>query len=459
LRTADCELRTARRAVSAARGGGALRKPRDGVPQSAARSLQLATLLTLISIQSVVSAGCDRSPTPDADPAAGPAPPSVPAGIDRTIRVLLLDRISTCSLACEQPFDLLDVNDGAVLARSQGASPLTVRFTADSIRFVELDHTFEERGLDLIPRGDKPVRVETPRGPRHYPGTLRFLLQPGAGAGPAGALINVVDMEDYLPGVVSAEMPASFHPQALRAQAIAARTYAWYNKAERAERDWDVTSTESSQVYIGTGEGVAAEAVQAVRDTAGVVCTWSAPDGERIFCTYYSSTCGGSTQAAGPVKNEPVIPPLAGNVICEYCSHSPALTWGPVRLSKAQITEQLRERYPRFRRIGPIEQIAVLEESPSGRPVRLGLLDAFDRGLQLEAENFRLTVDPAGRTIRSTFFTLVIERDSIVFQNGRGFGHGLGMCQYGADGLARAEGTAGQILSFYYPGSNLTRAY
>ncbi len=154
-----------------------------------------------------------------------------------------------------------------------------------------------------------------------------------------------------------------------------------------------------------------------------------------------------------------MIPPLAGNVTCDYCRDSPEYHWGPVRLACTRITEQLRQKYPKFRSIGPIERMEVVERTPGGRPVRLGLYDGSGRGVELEAENFRLAVDPTGREIRSTFFTPVDEADAIVLTDGRGFGHGIGMCQYGADALARSGRSAAQILTFYYPGSHITRAY
>ena len=79
--------------------------------------------------------------------------------------------------------------------------------------------------------------------------------------------------------------------------------------------------------------------------------------------------------------------------------------------------------------------------------------------VELEAEIFRLSVDPTGRIVRSTFFVPVVEQDAVVLTGGRGFGHGMGLCQYGAAALADAGWQASRILRFYYPGSQLTRAY
>jgi stage II sporulation protein D len=247
----------------------------------------------------------------------------------------------------------------------------------------------------------------------------------------------------------------------LRAQAIAARTYAWYEKQTMGHsRNWDVKATESSQMYIGTSrEGKAVEAESAVHDTQGLVCTWDSPEGERIFCTYYSSTCGGSTQNAAPVKNVPAIPPLMGGVACEFCRESPHYRWDPIRITKKRITQRLGDKYPKFKALGPIESMEVVECTPTGRPVRFSFKGESGRSLELEAENFRLAYDSNGREIPSTFFEPVVTPDAVVLENGRGWGHGLGLCQYGADGLAHTGQHAADILKFYYPGSHLTRAY
>jgi stage II sporulation protein D len=86
-------------------------------------------------------------------------------------------------------------------------------------------------------------------------------------------------------------------------------------------------------------------------------------------------------------------------------------------------------------------------------------VDGDGREIELEAENFRLAVDPTGQRIKSTWFEPIIEEQDIILNEGHGFGHGLGMCQYGADGMARAGAKAGTILRYYYPKSRLSRAY
>jgi stage II sporulation protein D len=201
-------------------------------------------------------------------------------------------------------------------------------------------------------------------------------------------------------------------------------------------------------------------AVEAAKKTRGLVCTWESPDGVEIFKTYFSSTCGGCTQSAERMHREDDIPPLAGGIRCLYCQHSPFYWWGPVRLSKQEITRSLRAHYPYFEKLGVIDDLAIVEKSSCGRPVRLRLRDEQGRSKELAAEDFRLAMDIGGLVLKSSFFRPVVEQASIVFTEGRGFGHGMGLCQYGADGMARNGGaTAEEIVRFYYPGARVRRAY
>jgi len=99
------------------------------------------------------------------------------------------------------------------------------------------------------------------------------------------------------------------------------------------------------------------------------------------------------------------------------------------------------------------------QQTDSGRAVRFRFYDARGREESLEAENFRLAVDPTGRQIMSTWFELVDEGDTVRFTKGKGFGHGVGLCQYGAESLAEQGRSAGEIIKHYYPESVLVRAY
>ena len=178
------------------------------------------------------------------------------------------------------------------------------------------------------------------------------------------------------------------------------------------------------------------------------------------MCMFYSSCCGGTTQNVTNIKrNFPSVPPLAGGVRCDCykTAKGKTYTWPATSVSKSEVTSKLVARYPKLRALGRIEHIQVVERTAAGRPKILELLGAGGQASRMLAEDLRLAV--GSRVIRSTNCDIRSERERFVFANGRGFGHGMGMCQWGAEAMARAGHPAADILKHYYPALNLTRAY
>lgn len=388
--------------------------------------------------------------------AAGSVPALAPEA--RRIRVLIQDHVQMCRLNVHEPFEVRRCTDDHILKGLTDPMSLEIRIEGGTISIPALNMAVDDP-IEIRPQGGVPSDLElVGESSRSYPGLIRFL--PATGAEEGGAIVNEVDVEEYLVGVVTAELHQGFHRTACRAQAIASRTYAWYRISERHGRgDWDLCATEGSQVYHGLGRAeLVPEATRAVHDTDGLVLTWDSPDGRRIFCTYYSSTCGGRTQPAGPVMRQLDIPPLGG-VVCDYCRDAPRYEWGPLTLSKAEVTSALRHRYEVFQEMGAITEIEVAQQDEGGRIVRVRLLDDRGRSQPLEAENFRLAVDPRGRRFQSTWFSLETREEDFCFLNGRGFGHGVGLCQYGAQGMSEQGMSTLEILRHYYPDSSVSRAY
>jgi stage II sporulation protein D len=399
--------------------------------------------------------------------AQGPAPPP---SVDRTIRALLARDVTETQVRCESGLLLAASETGLPLSAAEKHTKVHIAFLHDAIYVSPPGESVTHASIEVSSREEGALQVWLDDEWRSFRGTIRCILQDsrsgaaGDDAGStrrsAGAIVNVVDIESYLVGVVAAELTQSFHPQAFEVQAIIARTYAWYQKQVKGQsRDWDVWTTEKSQVYMGLRrQQKVPRAAEAVNATRGLVCTARAAEGERIFCTYYSSRCGGTTQAAvtGPGLIES--PVLCGGVACPYCESNP-YEWGPVKLSKSELTTRLAERFPVFARIGTVQEIQIAESTDESRPVRMTFVGASGRTWDLTAETFRLTVDPGGRELRSTHFTIREEGDRFIFTGGRGFGHGIGLCQYGANYLAEKGETALEILQHYYPGSSVRRAY
>ncbi len=384
----------------------------------------------------------------------------VAEAIDHTIRVRLLAGVPTAQIHVEGPFELIDTQAEEVLSRHESAAERQrVVFQQDRISLPDLALNLPMQSIDIVPDrpGESSVGLRVGERVLHFPGRLRLIREQGG----SGMVLNLAHIEDYLVGVVASELDRRFHPETFRAQSIAARTYAWYHKRTLGmRRDWDVTADEQTQVYLGEDRArLVPEAAVAVRATRGIVCTWPSPAGWKIFCTYYSSACGGWTQSADAIRTDSAIAPLEGNVRCLHCKDAPSFFWGPLEVTKAELTARLRARYALFREKGPIRQVTVVQSTPAGRPVRFGLTDQAGRTTELEAENVRLSIDPTGRIFRSTMFRFTDAPDRIIIEQGQGFGHGVGWCQFGAEGLAREGVLAGEILERYYPGSRLQRAY
>ena len=294
------------------------------------------------------------------------------------------------------------------------------------------------------------------REKRTYAGTMRMRLDNKAGID----VINYVPIEQYVSGVVANEVWPTFEQEAFRVQAIVSRTYVLYQMLRRRKSNFDVSATQGSQVYRGLRtDSIGQKALEATQYTKGIVATWPVNGVDQLFCTYYSAACGGLSQSAAIFGKESDIEPLHGQVACEYCKAAPKgyYRWGPVKIAKKKILSKLTERYKDFSSLSYIESIKITERTPSDRPIMLRITGTGGKSIDILAERFRLRV--GGSSIRSTDFSLSNHDNQIVFQNGKGFGHGLGLCQWGAQGLALKGKQTGDILRYYYPGCQLTRVY
>lgn len=250
--------------------------------------------------------------------------------------------------------------------------------------------------------------------------------------------VNVVDVEDYLRGVVASEMPASWPASALAAQAVIARTYvaARINPAS----PYDTCATESCQVY----GGVAAEKAQtdaAIRATAGQVVSY----GGKAASTYFSSDSGGFTASSAEVwgTSAPYLIAQAD----PFSAGGPRARWRlEIPLARVQ---DIAARYGV--RVGALKSVAVTRQSPSGRPqeITFGGATGSAKVSGADAGGFVRSLGAgSSRAVLTGLNPLVVE--------GTGQGHGVGLSQYGALGLARRGYDHLHMLGFYYPGTVLS---
>lgn len=387
------------------------------------------------------------------------------------IRVLLMEGVRDLAVAITGPYEVRQ--GGTILAQGSNLRKIHISTVEGSPpRLVIGQLACKEGPIEIIPQRSGTLRLYFKHGSgkgvsRRYHGRAR-LIAGGSGAAVAQMrdphsdidVINILSLEDYLPSVLAAELYPGWHLETYRAQAIAARTYALYQIQTFGDKNpYDVRATQASQVYKGLDTSADnAYARRAAHDTRGIVCTWSSPLGEKIFAAYYSSACGGRTQDAANCFETPSIPPLAGGVQCTYCSiGGRAYRWDSVSLSKQTVTELFLARYPQHSAVGTIQTIQVLDTTPDGRPVNLRIIGDSGQAVTVKSYAFRLAM--GGHRILSNHCKIVDLGGSFEFRDGRGFGHAVGMCQWGAEGQARLGRKATEILAYYYLHSRLKRAY
>jgi SpoIID/LytB domain protein len=286
--------------------------------------------------------------------------------------------------------------------------------------------------------------------PSRYRGSLVV-----SAAGGRVEVVNILDLETYLAGVIGAEMPALWPRAALAAQAVASRSYVLYEIDRRRGGTGEPTidASASFQVYRGVG-AEHARVFEVLAETRGEIVVYEG----RPFRSYFGSSCGGSTASAALTFGDAAIPPLAGNA-CGACSTASGVEWSET-LDMAEIEAAIRDRprrAPFDSEIGRVLSVEVGELGADGR-VRYLRVRHETGVIDWRADSFRSAI--GGRRIRSTLFTLAPgpgERQYTV--SGRGWGHGVGLCQHGARFLAAAGETHAAILEKYFPGASRAWAY
>jgi stage II sporulation protein D len=252
--------------------------------------------------------------------------------------------------------------------------------------------------------------------------------------------VNHVDLEEYVKGVVPSEVSSSWHPEMLKVQAVAARTYALHNKHLSAAREYDLVATVQDQVYRGR-LGVDRRVEQAVDQTRGLVVTYqNAP----IYAAF-SSTAAGPTEDSINVWAKDL--PYLKGVECPFDLGSPYYQW------KASVKMDQLEHHLRQQGfvVGTIATITPIAYSRAGRVTTLRILHS--RGeLLLRGEDLRKAVGYS--VIPSTQFEIESVGADVIFA-GYGAGHAVGLCQWGAKELAELGYPFTSILRYYYPGTEL----
>ncbi len=316
-----------------------------------------------------------------------------------------------------------------------------------------------------------------------YPGRLRLVPRSDTPA-PSMDVVEYVPLETYLGGVVVKEMFPNWPAEAFRVQAICARSYALHERVRSATsaRHYDIEASQRAQAYSGATTNARARA--AVESTRGLILAYQ----DQVLRAYYSSSCGGRSGAArdtwpiGRGFEYNLALPIQAYVREAVCgTSSPQYTW---TLSRDR--EELVKRFRAYgeangmliRKIESISAIEVLRAAPTGRPAEYKIIESGGRWFQLPAEDLRLACNTSVPGLPAIGNKDRVLSGDVAFKvkpvpggaggkpsggtveiTGRGFGHGVGMCQYCTKSMADRGDDWRAMLTRFYPGADVVRAY
>ncbi len=335
------------------------------------------------------------------------------------LRVAVKRNISNVQIGSSTPAVVKDTR-GKVLGQVAGMNSFVSKAQGGRVNI----NQWKSNALWLEPSGDGVVWI----GDRWYRGRVLLSSQ-----GNNVTAVNYVDLEDYLYSVVGAEAIPSWPAEALKAQAVAARTYALYKRDSSKNKVYDVDTSTATQVYKGL-KSEYTTTHQAVNATKGQVMTYN---GKVILAVFHSSS-GGHTENVEDIWTSP-LPYLRG--VVDYDHYSPVFNWN--KTVSANTVNRLAGN------VGNIKALVPQKTTPQGRVVTLKVVG--DRGTKnIKGTQIRKELD-----LRSTLFRTQLNSNSIQV-SGRGFGHGLGLSQWGSQYLAENGVSYDQILSHYYSNAKLS---
>ncbi|MDR1087450.1 MAG: SpoIID/LytB domain-containing protein [Endomicrobium sp.] len=254
-------------------------------------------------------------------------------------------------------------------------------------------------------------------------------------------VINVLNIEDYVKGVLPKEIDSGWPKEALKAQAVISRTYAMANLNSHLAQGFDLCSITHCQVYGGLGIETESSN-QAVLETKGEILTFEGKPAQTVF----HATCAGHTEDPKHIWVRKETPPYLKGVRCRYCSDSPHARWEQ-SLDEKCIRAKLKDN-----NIGKIKKINIKGKTSSGAAKDLEIIHSNGKCI-VNAYKFRLNID--AWKIKSHLFDSIKVKGNKIFFKGKGWGHKAGLCQYGAKGMAEKRKSYIKILYHFYHGTKI----
>lgn len=344
-------------------------------------------------------------------------------------------RPETVRVAILKGADVIRLDGNGVLVTDEQRMPLRITLPAQ-MRFVKGGVTVQGktvRGVTLASPATMLVNGKKYRG-------LVELIPADKG----GVVVNELPLEEYLIGLINCEISSQWPIDAIKAQAVIARSYALYQMEARRYALYHLESSVLDQVYDGAGIEDS-RAARGVQETTGEVLTYN----NKVIQAFYHSSCGGHTESAANVWGGSF--PYLQGVACAYCTEATAARWdATLPLKKVEGLLKVAGI-----QASGLKEIRAGSSNPSGRLEQVVLVTA--RGnLPVPAVMFRKAVGYG--VIKSTRFRIDSRADELIF-SGVGNGHGVGLCQWGAKQRASDGFDYREILSYYYPGTKLVKLY
>lgn len=340
------------------------------------------------------------------------------------------------SVLASTSYSVLRTAAGDILAQSSNLAPITIQVKGTEMTLKREKSASVTIGTSVTVKPDDPngvVTVDSQGRSGQYRGTIELDIKNGV-----IQIVNIVGLEDYLLGVIPAEMSASNPLEALKAQAVAARTYALRNRRKHKSGGFDVCDSSHCQTY----GGALVErplTTRAVTETRGLILMYNGD----IAHVMYSADCGGATENYAAVRSRPDCPYLCGVSDPPEIAHR---CWEKIVTLKDMSTALVKCG---IKEAEGLASISIVEASPSGRALRVEVRGPKSMRV-VTGERIRAIFD-----LPSTLYTIeTTAPDSVAFK-GRGAGHGIGLCQTGAKALASPplSYTCDRILNHYFPGA------
>ncbi len=350
------------------------------------------------------------------------------------VRVAILQDVDSARLTVPSACRLVDLKTGKMLTSWPELKWQEVRAGNTGLRIGSAGIASD--AVLLEPAGGTVFTVNA----RPYRGEL-ILRRTGKGR---LTVIDRLPLEEYLVGALTSEVSAGWPLEALKAHAVVSRTMTAHRIWIRKGQEFDMTADTSTHLY----HGVSAErgrTRQAAEQTRGQVLAY----GGELFSATFHASCGGHTESAAEIwATKSRIPPLEG-VEDPYCRNLKHYRWTaalPERDFLARLGKEAGE-------IGSLKSVEAVEVNRSGRVRNLRVRG--DRGtLMLTGRQLREKL--GANRLRSLKFKVAAGAGEVLFE-GFGWGHGVGLCQWGAYGMSRQGKTADEILRFYFPGAEKRR--